>query len=75
MHVDGGVRQGVAATFCTGSQQHGPEGSSDANSYGTDRVRNHLHRVIDRKTSIDHTTRRINVHVDLSLGIFMIQEQ
>ena len=70
MHVHRGVRQSKALACLAGSQQHRAHAGGDTHRSGADRRFDHLHGVVDREASIDRAAGRIDVHLNVALGIF-----
>ena len=65
----------VTLAFRSGAEQHRAHACGDAHAIGVHVASHELHRVIDRQTRGDGTTRRVDIDVDVLLGVFHLQKQ
>ncbi len=72
---DPGVGQGVPLALGPGGQQHGAHRGALADAIGRHVAGDELHRVVDRHAGRDAAAGRIDVQVDVGLGIVRLQEQ
>ena len=69
MHVDGRARQRVPLAFRSGHQHHGAEACRTPDANRRDGCPDVLHGVVDRKPSGDRAPRRVDVDLDLLVGV------
>ena len=72
---DAGIGQGLAFAGRAGGQQHGAHRGALADAVGGHVAIDELHGVVDGHAGGDASARRIDVHVDVGLGIFRLQEE
>ena len=73
VHEDLGVRQGAPLTGCASGQQELAHGRCHAHRHGRNIIRDPLHSVIDRHSPGDRATWRVDVEVNIGLGILGVE--
>ena len=75
MDHDPGIRQCSTFSGSTGRKQDRSHTGRLANAVGRHIAADVLHRVVDRHAGGDRTARRVDVEVDVRLGVVELQEQ
>ena len=75
MHVHRGMRQGKALALGARGQKDRGHAGSDANRPRRHRRRDHVHRIINGQTGVDAAAGRVDVQLDVTLGVFVVEEE
>src|SRR5579859_193000 len=75
MNQDARVGQGKALFRRATGEKHGRDGGRLSDTGGYDVGFHKLHRVVDSETRGDRTAWRIDIELDVALGIFSLQEE
>ena len=72
---DAGVGQGLAFAGGAGGQQHGAHRGGLAHAIRGHRAIDELHRVVNGQSRRDASAGRVDVHVDVGLGVVRLKEE
>ena len=75
VHHDPGMRQRRPLALGSGRQQERSHRRGHAHADRVDRRAQVLHRVVDRHPARNHAARRVDVHVDVLVGVVRLEEE
>ena len=70
-----GMRQGAAASFLAGAEQHAGHRGGKAGADGAHLRLDILHGVVDAEAGVDGASRRVEVDLDILLGVHALEEE